>query len=174
MKIGVISDTHDRLPTARRALSMFKRMNVEAILHAGDYVAMFVAKLLVPPELPERIPDQGCTCSEVGSQVSQIQCSAGRKLPRQDPHAYHVVGMCRRCARFLSRFHGQEVPSSPARRRRRSDGRGRGVPPCGGAQYSADILCFRPPRPGPSSLSLSRISPMSLVRASDSCCASLI
>lgn len=56
MKIGVIADTHDRLPTARRAVAMFKRMNVGAILHAGDYVAPFAAKLFAPPELPERIP----------------------------------------------------------------------------------------------------------------------
>jgi len=51
MKIGVISDTHDRLPTFRQALAMFKRLNVGAILHAGDYVAPFAAKLLTEPEL---------------------------------------------------------------------------------------------------------------------------
>ena len=56
MRIGVISDTHDRLPTARRAVAMFKRLNVETILHAGDYIAPFAAKLFAPPELPERIP----------------------------------------------------------------------------------------------------------------------
>jgi hypothetical protein len=51
MKVGVISDTHDRLPTFRRALSLFKRLNVEAILHAGDYVAPFAAKLIAPDQL---------------------------------------------------------------------------------------------------------------------------
>ncbi len=51
MKIGVISDTHDRLPTFRQALAMFKRLKVGAILHAGDYVAPFAAKLLKEPEL---------------------------------------------------------------------------------------------------------------------------
>ncbi len=52
MKIGVISDTHDRLPTFRRAVAMFRRLGVEAIFHAGDYVAPFAAKLIAPDVLP--------------------------------------------------------------------------------------------------------------------------
>jgi len=51
MRIGVLSDTHDRLPTLRRAVAMFERLKVEAILHAGDYVAPFAAKLLAPDTL---------------------------------------------------------------------------------------------------------------------------
>lgn len=51
MKIGVLSDTHDRLPTIRRAVSLFRRLEVDAIIHAGDYVAPFAAKLLTPDEL---------------------------------------------------------------------------------------------------------------------------
>jgi len=46
MKVGVISDTHDRLPTFRRAMALFKRLKVEAVFHAGDYVAPFAAKLI--------------------------------------------------------------------------------------------------------------------------------
>lgn len=48
MKIGVISDTHDRLPTFRRAVALFQRLKVDAIFHAGDYVAPFAAKLIAP------------------------------------------------------------------------------------------------------------------------------
>jgi len=51
MKLGVISDTHDRLPTFRRAVAMFQRLKVDAILHAGDYVAPFAAKLIAPDVL---------------------------------------------------------------------------------------------------------------------------
>ncbi len=46
MKIGVISDTHDRLPTFARAMSLFKRLQVEAVFHAGDYIAPFAARLI--------------------------------------------------------------------------------------------------------------------------------
>jgi putative phosphoesterase len=48
MKIGVISDTHDRLPTFRRAVALFQRLKVDAIFHAGDYIAPFAAKLISP------------------------------------------------------------------------------------------------------------------------------
>lgn len=51
MKIGVISDTHDRLPTFRQAMAMFRRLNVGAVLHAGDLIAPFAAKLLTDPAL---------------------------------------------------------------------------------------------------------------------------
>jgi len=50
--VGVISDTHDRLPTFRRAVALFQRLKVQAVLHAGDYVAPFAAKLIAPDVLP--------------------------------------------------------------------------------------------------------------------------
>ena len=51
MRIGVISDTHDRLPTFRRAVALFQRLGVDAIFHAGDYVAPFAAALIGPEVL---------------------------------------------------------------------------------------------------------------------------
>ncbi|MEQ9455099.1 MAG: YfcE family phosphodiesterase [Phycisphaeraceae bacterium] len=48
MRVGVISDTHDRLPTFRRAMAMFRQVGVGAVFHAGDFVAPFAAKLLLP------------------------------------------------------------------------------------------------------------------------------
>jgi hypothetical protein len=51
MQVGVLSDTHDRLPTFRRALALFRRMNVGAIFHAGDLVSPFAAKLIAPEAL---------------------------------------------------------------------------------------------------------------------------
>ena len=46
MKIGVLSDSHDRLPALERVLQLFAWERVEAVLHAGDFVAPFAAKLL--------------------------------------------------------------------------------------------------------------------------------
>jgi len=51
MRVGVISDTHDRLPTFRRAVALFQRLGVDAIFHAGDYVAPFAAALIGPEVL---------------------------------------------------------------------------------------------------------------------------
>jgi putative phosphoesterase len=40
--VGLISDTHDRLPIVEKAVKRLNEENVELVLHAGDYVAPFV------------------------------------------------------------------------------------------------------------------------------------
>ncbi|MFB6204481.1 MAG: metallophosphoesterase [Candidatus Nanohaloarchaea archaeon] len=44
MEIGVISDTHDDLETARKAIE-FLETRVDTVLHCGDMVAPFTAQL---------------------------------------------------------------------------------------------------------------------------------
>ncbi len=46
MKIGVLSDSHDHLPNIRLALHVFGAERVEAVIHAGDFVAPFAARVL--------------------------------------------------------------------------------------------------------------------------------
>lgn len=46
MLIGIMSDTHDNLPAIRKAVDFFNERNVELVVHAGDYVAPFVAREL--------------------------------------------------------------------------------------------------------------------------------
>lgn len=41
MKIGLIGDTHDRLPAIRALLAEFQERGVEMVLHAGDYCSAF-------------------------------------------------------------------------------------------------------------------------------------
>ena len=43
MKIGVMSDTHDRLDAVEKAIELFNRKGFEHVLHAGDLVSPFVA-----------------------------------------------------------------------------------------------------------------------------------
>lgn len=52
MLVGVISDTHDNLPKVARACELFRERGVEAVLHAGDFVAPFALKVLVNSALP--------------------------------------------------------------------------------------------------------------------------
>lgn len=47
MLIGVMADTHDRLPTIDAALKLFDRRGVEAVIHAGDFVAPFAVRRLL-------------------------------------------------------------------------------------------------------------------------------
>ena len=46
MLVGLISDTHDRLPAIDRALQLFTARKVEALVHPGDIIAPFAAKPL--------------------------------------------------------------------------------------------------------------------------------
>jgi uncharacterized protein len=52
MLIGVISDTHDRLPAIDRAMALFAERRVEAVVHAGDLVAPFAARRLKASTVP--------------------------------------------------------------------------------------------------------------------------
>jgi putative phosphoesterase len=48
MIVGLISDTHDRLPLIDEAVKRLNEEEVELVLHAGDYVAPFVAAHFKP------------------------------------------------------------------------------------------------------------------------------
>jgi len=46
MLVGIMSDTHDNLPATRRAVEFLNGQNVDMVIHAGDFVAPFVAREL--------------------------------------------------------------------------------------------------------------------------------
>jgi hypothetical protein len=48
MIVGIIADTHDRLPLLDRAVKRLNEEKVELVLHAGDYVAPFVVPHFKP------------------------------------------------------------------------------------------------------------------------------
>jgi putative phosphoesterase len=41
MKIGVLSDTHDNIANIRRAVEIFSKNGVEALIHGGDFCSPF-------------------------------------------------------------------------------------------------------------------------------------
>ena len=52
MLVGVISDSHDRLPYLRKAIETLQARGAEVILHAGDFVAPFAIKELLKAKVP--------------------------------------------------------------------------------------------------------------------------
>lgn len=50
MKLGIISDTHDNVPLILKAVEIFNNADVDAVLHAGDYVSPFSLKPLLSLE----------------------------------------------------------------------------------------------------------------------------
>jgi putative phosphoesterase len=52
MKIGVMADTHDRLPAIAELLRRFAEEGVAVVLHAGDYCAPFALDPFITAQLP--------------------------------------------------------------------------------------------------------------------------
>jgi len=48
MKIGILSDTHDHMPNIERAVAMFSKIGVEAVIHAGDFCSPFTLAQFKP------------------------------------------------------------------------------------------------------------------------------
>lgn len=44
MLIGIIADTHDRLPLLEKAVERLNEEGVELVLHAGDYISAFAVQ----------------------------------------------------------------------------------------------------------------------------------
>ncbi|HTW90816.1 MAG TPA: metallophosphoesterase [bacterium] len=51
-RVGIISDTHDRLDKVREAVALFSRLRPERVVHCGDIVAQFVLKELAGLTMP--------------------------------------------------------------------------------------------------------------------------
>jgi putative phosphoesterase len=59
MKIGVLSDSHDNLPNIRKAVEIFSKNGVEALIHAGDFCSPFTLAEFKP------LSEQGIKMSAV-------------------------------------------------------------------------------------------------------------
>lgn len=46
MIVGIIADTHDRLPLLEKAIKKLNEERVELVLHAGDYISAFAVQRL--------------------------------------------------------------------------------------------------------------------------------
>ena len=52
MRIAVMSDSHDNIWNIRRAIEQIRRMEVQVIIHCGDFVAPFMLKELEQAGIP--------------------------------------------------------------------------------------------------------------------------
>ena len=50
--IGVVSDTHDHLPSIERAVQVFNERAVDFVIHAGDIVSPFTARVFQELQAP--------------------------------------------------------------------------------------------------------------------------
>ena len=52
MKVGLLADTHDRLPAVSALVRLMAERGARMILHAGDFCAPFSLRPLLEPQLP--------------------------------------------------------------------------------------------------------------------------
>jgi uncharacterized protein len=52
MKVGLLADTHDRLPAIAALVRLAAERGAEMLLHAGDFCAPFAIEPLLAPQLP--------------------------------------------------------------------------------------------------------------------------
>ena len=52
MKIGLLADSHDRLPAVEELLRRMADMGVQLVMHAGDYCAPFALRPFIQASLP--------------------------------------------------------------------------------------------------------------------------
>jgi putative phosphoesterase len=52
MKVGILADTHDRLPAISEFLRLFREAGCNMVLHAGDYCAPFAMTPFIDAHLP--------------------------------------------------------------------------------------------------------------------------
>ncbi|MBT3283515.1 metallophosphoesterase [Candidatus Bathyarchaeota archaeon] len=78
MIVGLISDTHDRLPLIERAIERLKEERVKLVLHAGDYISLFTAKPYAELDVP-MIGVFGNNCAET-EELKNVYSGVGADL----------------------------------------------------------------------------------------------
>lgn len=89
MKIGICSDSHDHTTNLRRAVDTFKRQGVEAILHAGDFVAPFTVEVLREAGVPVYGVYGNCD----GERIGLAKQFEGLGELHREPHIFEFDGL---------------------------------------------------------------------------------
>jgi uncharacterized protein len=90
MKIGLLADTHDRLPAIRELLRQMASHGVEMVLHAGDYCSPFSLKILAE----EKVSLAGIFGRNDGDRqglMATAQGFFGNEL-FESPHSFELAG----------------------------------------------------------------------------------
>lgn len=90
MKVGLMADSHDRVPAIAELLKQMQAAGVTMVLHAGDYVAPFSLK----PFEDMHVALQGVYGKNDGDQQGlQSRASAGVGIELfESPHSFEVAG----------------------------------------------------------------------------------
>ncbi|MGI8496393.1 MAG: metallophosphoesterase [Gemmatimonadaceae bacterium] len=90
MRVGLLSDSHDRLPAIVALMQRFADEHVEMVLHAGDYCSPFAMRRL----LETRVPLAGVFGRNDGDHEglrAEAMTGMGSEL-YESPHSFDVGG----------------------------------------------------------------------------------
>jgi putative phosphoesterase len=110
MKIGVISDTHDNLPSLKKALELLQQRQVELIVHCGDWVAPFAVEFF--SRNSGEIPVKGVFGNNEGDTKSIVIRNA--KLAKPIEFAERKVLELQTDGKSIACYHGEDKPTLDA------------------------------------------------------------
>ena len=88
MKIGICSDSHDHVHHMELAIAAFKEKGVEAIIHAGDFVAPFMVETLREAGVPVHGVYGNCD----GEKAGLARQFEGLGELHREPHIFELGG----------------------------------------------------------------------------------
>jgi putative phosphoesterase len=78
MRLGFISDTHDNVPMIKAAIKRLNELDVELVLHAGDYISPFTAKPYAELKA-NMIGVYGNNCAE-REKLKEVYAAVGKEI----------------------------------------------------------------------------------------------
>lgn len=93
MKLGVISDTHDRLTALERGVAILVERKPDLVVHCGDFISPFTARFFEPLK-KEGIPFFGIFGNNDGERFGLRRLYESVGPLHEDPHTFELGG-CR-------------------------------------------------------------------------------
>ena len=91
MRIGLLSDTHDRIPAVRELVEQMLEGGVSLIMHAGDYCSPFSLKLFQDLSIP-LLGVFGRNDGDHDALVSAASAGFGGTELYESPHSFDLNG----------------------------------------------------------------------------------
>jgi len=84
--IGILSDSHDNLPALERAVRLFNDAGCDLVLHAGDFIAPFSARILAGLRAPLKAVFGNCDGEKKGLAAALAAFGEIREAPFRFDH----------------------------------------------------------------------------------------
>jgi putative phosphoesterase len=107
VKIGLMSDSHDRVPAVRALVERMLEEGVAVILHAGDYCAPFTLRALGDLQVP-LLGVFGRNDGDHEGLIAAAQASLGAEL-YESPHSFELGGQQILVVHDLSDVHERSI-----------------------------------------------------------------